>query len=95
MSLLAKKSLTTMSHVERYHGPLRSAFTRIRADLPGSVPDEEVLQSAVNVVNDTIGPEGLTPFLLVYGSITRRAQSIPADTQLQRARAVKKARKDV
>jgi hypothetical protein len=54
-----------------------------------------MLQSAVKVVNDQLGLEGLTPSLLVYGSIPRPARNIPADTQLQRARAVENARNDV
>jgi hypothetical protein len=84
----------SMSHVERYHGPLRVAFARIRSELTASA-DEEILQFAVKCVNDTVGPEGLTPTLLVYGSMPRPARNIPAETQLQRARAIDKARRDV
>jgi hypothetical protein len=70
-----------MSNVERYQGPIRSAFSRILADLPGSVSDE-VLQSSVKVVYVTLAPEGFTQSLLVYGSFPRPARNIPADTQL-------------
>jgi hypothetical protein len=34
---------------------VRSEFSRTRVDLPGSVLDDEVLQSAVKVVNYTLG----------------------------------------
>lgn len=80
---------TTMSHVERYHGPLRVAYARIRAEDP-KTSQENALQLAVKCVNDTMGPEGLVPTLLVFGSLPRPARNVPADTQLRRARIVEK-----
>jgi hypothetical protein len=53
---------TTMSHVERYHAPLRAAYQKIRSDF-GFEP-EEALELAVRYVNDTVCPDGLTPTLL-------------------------------
>jgi hypothetical protein len=85
--------LTTMSHVERYHAPLRAAYQKIRSDF-GFEP-EEALELAVKCVNDTVGPDGLTPTLLVFGSIPRPARKVPADTQIQRVRAMDAARKAV
>jgi hypothetical protein len=82
---------TTMSHVERYHGPLRLAYTRIRADDP-SMSQENSLQMAVKCVNDTVGPEGLTPTLLVFGSLPRPARRVPAETQIARARTIERVR---
>lgn len=58
-----------MSHVERYHGPLRCAFLKIRESLSRNTTDENCLQLAVNSLNDTVGPEGLCPTMLVFGTL--------------------------
>lgn len=42
--------------VERYHGPLRSAYMRIVADLPRENINDEFLRIKVHEVNNTIGP---------------------------------------
>lgn len=78
----------TMSHVERYHAPLRAAYNKIRDALPRSENDTECLQLAVKAVNDTIGPEGLCPTVLVYGTLPRPPRRTPADTQIQRAKTL-------
>jgi hypothetical protein len=83
----------TMSPVERYHAPLRTAYQKIRSDF-GFEP-EEVLELAVKCVNDTVGPESLTPTLLVFGSIPRPVRKVPADSQIKRVRAMDAARKAV
>jgi len=80
------ESPNTMSHVERYHAPLRTAFTKIRDELDRTETDNDCLQLAVKAVNDNIGPEGLCPTLLVYGTLPRPPRRSPADTQMQRAR---------
>lgn len=59
------ESPSTISHVERYHAPLRAAFKKLRDSLPSSETDNDCLQMALKAVNDTIGPEGLCPTLLV------------------------------
>lgn len=85
------ESPSTMSHVERYHAPLRAAYNKIRTDLPKTETDKDCLQMAVKSVNDTIGPEGLCPTLLVFGAIPRLASRQPATSQLARAKAIDKA----
>lgn len=89
------ESPTSMSHVERYHGPLRTAFLKIRDALSTSDSDNECLQMAVKAVNDTVGPEGLCPTLLVFGALPRPARNIPSPTQLGRSQAIEKAIKAV
>lgn len=62
----------TIGIVERYHAPLRCAYKTLRSSLDkaeASVP--ECLQMAVFAVNSTIGPEGLCPMMLLFGSIPR------------------------
>jgi len=49
------ESPNSMSHVERYHAPLRAAFNKIRDSLPRSDTDHDCLQMAIKAVNDTVG----------------------------------------
>lgn len=55
----------TMRHAKSYHGPLRSAYLKIKSDLP-KMSHRELLQMAVKAVNDTTGPEALCPTQLVF-----------------------------
>jgi transposase InsO family protein len=83
--------------VERYHGPLRRAYDVITEDLKGtSVTKEIVLQMAVKAVNDTAGPNGLVPTLLVFGAYPRMTElDPPAPSITVRARAITKAMAEV
>ncbi len=83
---------TELGNVERCHGPLRITYDKIRSSLKKE-SKEAVLQMAVKCLNDTVGPEGLVPTLLVFGSLSRPARSIPAETQIERAKAMKCATK--
>jgi len=56
--------------VERYHTPLRRAYDIIRKELP-RLPKQFALQTAMKAVNDTAGPEGIVPTLLVFGAYPR------------------------
>lgn len=81
--------------VERYHKPLRRAYTVIRSDLPDIKPTQ-ALQMAVKAVNDTAGPDALTPTLLVFGAYPRMADSDPPHPSIiERARAIERAMKEV
>ena len=86
------ESPNSMSFVERYHTPLKRAFEIIRIELP-DLSDEEILQYAVKSLNDSVGPEGLVPTLLVYGALPRLGfpTDKPAKGIYERAVAVKKA----
>lgn len=83
-----------MSHVERYHAPLRAAFEKLRMDLPGE-NNQDILQMAVHSVNNTVGPKGLCPNLCVFGAIPRPARNIPAPQQLAGAQAIDAAMDEV
>ena len=52
-----------MTFVERYYVPLCRSYKVIRVEL--SKISEKNLQFAVKSVNDSVGPEGLVPILLV------------------------------
>ena len=88
------ESPSTMSHVERYHGPLRTAFIKLRNEI-SFLPKEDILQMAVYCVNNTVGPEGLCPTLCVFGAIPSPARQTPAPTQIERARAIDSAMKEL
>ena len=53
--------------VERYHAPLRRAYEIIVEELPNAAK-HLALQMAVKAVNDTAGPNGIVPTLLVFGT---------------------------
>ena len=81
---------------ERYHQPLRRAFEILYEELKGQMDPENILQMAVKTVNDTAGPEGLVPTLLVFGAYPRMTDdSPPSPTISQRAEAIRKASKEV
>lgn len=50
---------------------------------------------AVFATNTVIGPEGLCPIILVYGSIPLPERIRPAHTQLERAEAIESARAEL
>jgi hypothetical protein len=74
--VILTKSVPVEAHwsvgiVERAHPTLRRAYEIITDELqgPGSgVTKEMALQMAVKAVNDTAGPDGLVPTLLVFGA---------------------------
>ena len=81
--------------VERYHGPLRRVFTIITTEIPGINP-EMALQMAFKALNDTAGPNGLVPTLLVFGAYPRMTDmDAPSPTITQRAVAIRKAMEEI
>lgn len=59
---------------ERYHAPLRRLYLKIRRDVP-NMDRDLALKIANKAMNDTMGPEGLVPTLLVYGALPRFSPS--------------------
>jgi len=53
--------------VERYYGPLRHIYYIIIVELP-DIGKDIALQMAFKAINDSIGPNGLIPTLLVFGA---------------------------
>src|SRR5271155_1799902 len=77
--------------VERYHGPLRRAYQIITVEIP-DINKDMALQMAFRAINDTAGPDGLVPTLLVFGAYPRMVESdAPSPSVTQRANAIKKA----
>jgi hypothetical protein len=54
------------------------------------------LQMAFKAINDSAGPDGLVPTLLVFGAYPRMIKSdAPSPTVAQRATAIKKAMAEI
>jgi hypothetical protein len=81
--------------VERYHGPLRRIYRIITTELP-DISKDMALQMAFKAINDSAGPDGLIPTLLVFGAYPRMVESdAPNPTVAQRAAALTKAMDEV
>jgi hypothetical protein len=65
------ESHNSLGYNERMHAPLREIFLKIQEDVPG-ISDELTLRLAVKALNDTSGPDGLVPTLLVYGILPQQ-----------------------
>lgn len=80
---------------ERYHAPLRHIFLKILEDYP-NLNQEIALQLSVKSMNDTMGPEGLVPSLLVFGQLPRfPPHSTPLLSHSERMNAMTIARKEM
>jgi hypothetical protein len=77
--------------VERYYAVLCRAYLIVRDETLDALSDA-ALQMAVKAVNDTAGPDGLVPTLLVFGAYPRMMEyDPPALSIAQRAMAIRKA----
>jgi len=87
----------SIGKLERYHAPLRRAFNVIRGDLQSQgASNESILQMAVKAVNDTAGPDGLVPTLLVFGTYPRLTETSPPSPPITaRANAIRKAMAEI
>jgi hypothetical protein len=78
--------------VERAHAPLRRTYEILKAEIGYCTDDDSLLQMAVKALNDTAGPNGLVPTLLVFGSYPRiNIDSPPSPDIIARANAIRKA----
>lgn len=81
----------SIGKVERYHAPIRRAYEILREEDP-TASRETSLQMAVKAVNDTAGPNGLVPTLLVFGAYPRITDASPPSPDItRRAAAITKA----
>ena len=89
------KAANSIGTVERYHTILCRAYVIIIEEIAGGTKELR-LQMAVKAVNDTAGPDGLIPTLLVFGLYPRLSNmDPPAPTVTQRAAAIKEAMVEV
>ena len=87
----------SIGKVEKYHTPLRRAYKIIRTELKEEGIDDEVcLQMAVKAINDTVGPNGLVPTLLVFGAYPRMTSADPpAPSIVKRSKAIQDAMREL
>lgn len=86
-----------MGVCERYHEPLRRIFKKIVFETP-SISPLLALSSACKAMNDTMGPEGFVPTLLVYGMLPRIPigdQATTTPNQAARMKALSTARSEM
>lgn len=83
--------------VERYHAVLRRAYRVIMEELQETGITKDIgLQMAVKAVNDTAGPNGLVPTLLVFGAYPRMHElDPPAASIIKRSTAIQKAMEEI
>lgn len=79
--------------IERYHGPFRRALETITEELKDNPTSKDIrLQMAIKSINDSVGPNGLIPTLLVFGAFPRLSQNdAPSLSTMQWATAIKAA----
>ncbi|KAJ6050709.1 uncharacterized protein N7446_010818 [Penicillium canescens] len=87
----------SVGKVERYHAPLRRAYEILREELKDeSIDREMILQMAVKAVNDSAGPDGIVPTLLVFGAYPRMTEmDPPSPSVVKRAEAIRAATKEI
>jgi len=61
------KAYNSVGKVERYYTPLRQVYKIISSELEGA-SKKLILQIAVKAVDNSAGPDGLVPILLVFGA---------------------------
>jgi len=89
------KAHNSIGKVKRYYGPLRRAYNILREELP-STAKELLLQMAVKAINNSAGPNGIVPILLVFGAYPRMTRDLPPLPLItSRAAAIHKAIKEV
>ncbi|KAI0992010.1 hypothetical protein K3495_g16176, partial [Podosphaera aphanis] len=87
----------SVGKVERYHAPLRRAYDILSNELHGEkITKDMILQMAQKAVNDSAGPDGIIPTLLVFGAYPRMIDLDPPTPSIQkRAKAIHSATEEV
>jgi len=61
------KAYNSIGKVEQYHAPLRRVYKIISLELEDA-SKELTLQMAIKAINNSAGPDGLIPILLVFSA---------------------------
>jgi len=91
------EAYNSIGKVERYHAVIRRAYEVIAVEIKRTATTpESILQMAVKAANDTAGPNGLIPTLLVFGAYPRIAKTSPPSPSIAtRAITIRKAMAEV
>jgi hypothetical protein len=68
------KAHNFISIVKRYHGLIQRAYQIIVSEIP-ELNKDIALQMAFKAINNSAGPDGLVPTLLVFGAYPRMIES--------------------
>ncbi|OSX76619.1 hypothetical protein BU14_0183s0011 [Porphyra umbilicalis] len=95
LQLSGVESHNALGTGERYHAFLRTIYRRVRMEHP-TVTAGSALSMAVAAMNQTAGPRGLVPTLLVFGVLPRTPITpLPLPVQRERMEAMATARKEM
>ena len=70
------KAYNSVDKIERYYTVIRRAYSIVTAELR-DIDKDIALQISFKAINDSIGPDGLVPTLLVYGAYLYITESDP------------------
>src|SRR6266487_6305898 len=93
--MMPVKAHNSIGKVEQYHTPVCRVYKLFLKSFP-KISKEERLALSVKCVNDTVGPDGLVPTLLVFDVYPRILSSKrPLALTSERAKAIKKGIEEV
>src|SRR6266487_473070 len=93
--MIPVKAYNSVSKVEQYYMPVRRVYELFLKSFP-EISKEERLALLVKCVNNTVGPDGLVPTLLVFGVYPRILSSKgPLALTSERAKAIEKGIEEV
>jgi hypothetical protein len=86
------EAYNSVSKIKRYHSFLRQAYKIICDKLRDTKTSTEVsLQIAIKTINDSAGPDGIIPTLLVFGAYPRITNnSALSPTTTKKTEAIRK-----
>ena len=73
MKIIPVEAHNSIGITERYHGPVRRAYQIIVVEIR-DIDKDMALQMAFKAINDSAGPDGLIPTLLVFGAYPRMTE---------------------
>jgi len=71
------KAHWSIGKMERYYIPLQYAFEILYFKLRAIISEKAIFQIAIKAVNDTAGPNGLIPTLLIFGAYLYITAELP------------------
>ena len=89
------QSYNSLGVSERYHSFLRQIYRKVR-DAKPSISPQNALMLAVKAMNDSAGPQGLVPTVLILG-VMPRIPVVPSELpdQISRMTAMHSVRKEM
>jgi hypothetical protein len=91
------EAYNSVGKIKQYHGSLRQAYKIICNELYDIETSTKMsLQIAVKTINDSAGPDGIIPTLLVFGAYPRMTNnSALSPTTTKRTETIRKASNEI